>query len=592
MGFIPEDIIRQILDRSDIVDIIGSYIPLKRAGQNFKAACPFHHEKTPSFMVNPKKQIYHCFGCGVGGNAISFVMAQDHLSFPEAVRQLAQRADVVIPEAARGSQERTQLRQKIFKINELAQQFYQKNLLFNKDAATHHARAYLKKRGIDRQAVERFGMGFAVDQWDALMDHLKKHRVPINFMEKAGLIIGRQRSDGFYDRFRNRIIFPIMDVKGRCVAFGGRTLEADNPAKYINSPESPVYTKGQHLYGLPLAKDDIIKQDLAVIVEGYMDFMTPFLAGIRHLVASLGTALTLEQIRLIRRYTKNIVMLFDSDQAGQAATLRSLDILIEEGMHVKVATLDADTDPDAFIRRFGPDAFQERLAQARGLIDFKLQALLATTDRESIEGRAAIAEAMLPTIARFPNEIVKSEYVKKLARTLSVTPEALTAEMKKVNARDGRADMSSAAAPRHAAVTALPAAEKNILRLMLEDQDYIPLVQDELNATDFEHRDLQVIVAKIFELFSRDRQDFNPARLTGCFDDQRIVGIISSLMAAEDTLAGDKQKIHADCVQRLKQNRRKAKRRKLLHQIETAQSAGDQRAITRLLEQFNQLIKG
>jgi len=591
MGLIPEDSIRQILDRCDIVDIIGSYIPLKRAGQNFKALCPFHHEKTPSFIVNPKKQIYHCFGCGAGGNTVSFVMAQEHLSFPDAIRQLAQRTGVTIPEVTGGNQERNQQRQQIFKVNELAKKFFHRQLLLNKDKATRQARAYLKQRGIDRQTVELFEIGLAPDQWDALLQYLKSQGVPLAQMDKAGLIIGRQKADGFYDRFRNRIMFPILDIKGRCVAFGGRTLESDNPAKYINSPESPVYTKGQHLYGLHLSKADILEKDAVIIVEGYLDLITPFLSGVRHVVASLGTALTLDQIRLIRRYTKNVVMLFDSDQAGEAATVRSLDVLIEEGMNVRVANLGKGNDPDSFIREAGAGKFQDHLDRARSLFDFKLESLQASYDRETIEGRAAIAAEMLPTIMRFSNEIVKSEYVRRLAQRLSVAEEALRAEMKKLIGTVSRRDSEFARPRPETGMDQLPAVEKNILRLMLEDREYIPLVREELDATDFENRDLRTIVSKIFELFARDQEEFTPTRLTGSFDDQRIIGIISALMAAEDILIGDKQKIHADCIQRLKQDRCRAKRKKLLNQIETAQAAGDQQKITRLLEQFNQLIK-
>jgi len=591
MAFIPEDSIRQVLDRCDIIDIVGSYIPLKRAGQNFKALCPFHHEKTPSFIVNPQKQIYHCFGCGAGGNVISFVMAQEHLSFPEAVRQLAQRTGVSIPESSSEKPQRTQLRQQIFKVNDLAKRFFHHNLLFNKDKASRRARAYLKERGITLQAVKLFEIGFAPDQWDALLRFLQKQDVPIARMDRAGLIIGRQKAEGFYDRFRNRIMFPIMDTKGRCVAFGGRAMEADNPAKYINSPESPVYTKGEHLYGLHLSKNDILKRDEVIIVEGYMDWITPFFSGVRHIVASLGTALTLEQIRLIRRYTKNVLMLFDSDQAGESATLRSLDVLIEEGMNVRVADLGKGDDPDSFIRRFGLEKFRDRLSGARSLFDFKLQTLLARNDHLTIEGRAAIAAEMLPTLARFPNEIVKSEYLRRLAQTLSVSEESLRVELKKGQDSGFRRDSERERQPRGLVVEGLPVVEKNILRLMLEDRDYIPLIQEELNASDFENRDVRQIVSKVFELFTRDKEDFTPARLTSCFDDQRIVGIISSLLAAEDILIGDKQKIHADCVNRLRQDRLKAQRKHLLKQIEIAQTAGDHQTITRLTEQFNQLIK-
>src|SRR3989338_780926 len=335
MGRIPDEIVQQVIDRSDIVEVVSSYVPLKKAGRSFKALSPFNHEKTPSFFVSPDKQIFHCFSSGTGGNVVSFVMKMEHMEFPEAIRFLAERAGIHIPDEKNEAPEKINLRQKIFEINTLARDYFYEILLTDKSAEVNEARQYLKDRGITLDTVKHFFVGYALDQWDGLIKYLRKKDIPLGLMEKAGLIIAREKDQGYYDRFRGRIIFPIADLQGKCRAFGARVLPKKNSegeketAKYINSPETLLYTKGQHLYGFDMARENIAANDEVVIVEGYTDCVIPFQNGISNIVASLGTALTVEQIRLLRRYTRNVTMLFDADVAGQLAMLRSLDILIE-----------------------------------------------------------------------------------------------------------------------------------------------------------------------------------------------------------------------------------------------------------------------
>ncbi|NLE65296.1 MAG: DNA primase, partial [Elusimicrobia bacterium] len=375
MGLIPEDVIGQVIDRTDIAELIGSYIPLKRAGRNFKALCPFHHEKTPSFVVNPDKQIFHCFGCGVGGNALSFVMKHERMDFPEAVRMLAARANVPIPEETPQDRARDDMRQAVFSVNELAAAYFHEALIQGRSAEVEAARDYLKKRVVGKKTAERFRIGYAPDSWDGLLKVLRDKGFSDGVIERAGLAVRHETKGTLYDRFRGRVIFPILDVRSRPVAFGARAIKADDRVKYINSPETPVYTKGQHLYGLNWAREAVAAKDALVIVEGYLDFLRPFDRGFENIAASLGTALTTDQVRLIRRYTKNIVMLFDMDTAGQSATLRSLDLLLDEEMNVRVATLDEGKDPDAFVLNRGIEAFEERVKAARDLFDFELDLL-------------------------------------------------------------------------------------------------------------------------------------------------------------------------------------------------------------------------
>ena len=402
MGLIPNEVINQVIERSDIVEIIGDYTALKKAGRNFKALCPFHHEKTPSFVVNPDKQIFHCFGCGVGGNAVGFLMRQEGLEFPEAVRLLANKAGIVIPddEAAVSNPSR-QLREEIYKINALAAAFFHDILLTSREADVNAAREYLKARGVSLETVKKFQLGFAPNEWDALLKYLRSRSIGEELIAKAGLIIAREGKSGHYDRFRNRVIFPIHDIQNRPVAFGARAMADSDGAKYINSPETPVYTKGQHMFGLSLTKAAVGRMDRMIVVEGYMDMIMPFIHGVENIAASLGTALTTDQIRLIRRYTPNVVMLFDTDPAGQSAIVRSLDLLIDEGMNVRVATLAQDEDPDSFIRQEGLEAFNVRLENATSLLDFKFNWLASQFDPATVEGKSRVARELLETIKRY-----------------------------------------------------------------------------------------------------------------------------------------------------------------------------------------------
>jgi len=584
MGLIPEETIAQVLERTDIVQLISSYLPLKRAGRNYKANCPFHHEKTPSFMVNPDKQIFHCFGCGEGGNAISFVMKQEHVEFPEALRRMAQRVGIVIPEEVY-EKKSGDLRQAIYKINGLASQFFHHHLMTSREATVQEVRDYLKQRGVSVEILEKFKIGFAPDEWDALLRHLQKKEIGLHLMEKAGLIIAKENQKGFYDRFRSRITFPIFDIKSQCVGFGARALQ-DGVAKYINSPETPVYTKGHHLYGFHLAKEAVSRQDNVVVVEGYMDFIMPFQAGVNNVVASLGTALTTEQIRLLRRYTRNVIMLFDTDAAGQSAMVRSLDLLIEEGMNVRVVTLTEDDDPDSFIRKFGVEVFEKRLTQAVNLFDYKLGSLTKRFDAKSIEGRAAISQDMLTTISKFDNAILQSEYIKRLAQTLFLAEEALLIEMKKVAVAASSEMTEAVSIPKEQPRVV----ERNILKLMLEDESFIPKVKEDVEVVDFRDENIRHILKEIFRLFEQGAP-ITPMNLINSLTERRAREIISALTVEGEMVVTEKEKMYRDCVDRLINERLKSQRQELLEKIRLAEMAGDESVLHQLKQRFNDLVK-
>ena len=596
MGLIPDEIIAQVIDRCDIVEIISSYVPLKKAGQNFKGPCPFHHEKTPSFVVNPVKQIFHCFGCGVGGNIIGFIMKQDRLEFPEAVRILAKKVNVVIPETRGGNVQETNIRQLIFKINELAAEYFHRNLLSDKSRPAKEARAYLKKRKIELKTVEQFQLGFASDQWDGLIEYLRSKKINLGLMEKAGLILPRDKGQGYYDRFRNRIIFPILDTQAHYRAFGARALESGSEkarvtAKYINSPETPVYVKGHHLYGFHLAKQAIGQEDFVIIVEGYIDCIMPYQAGVANIVASLGTALTVEQIRLLHRYTKNVVMLFDMDPAGESAMLRSFDTLIEEGMNVKVATLAEGHDPDSFICKYGVKAFREKINEAQALFDYKLNILMKRYDVKAIESKARISGEMLQTVDKFNNAVLRAEYLKRLAQALTVPESALLIELKKVRQMTGeKKNFGKISAPKTAVADQLRVVEGDILKLLLDEESFIEATMREISPSDFQDKKIREVISKIFDLFDQGKE-VNGANLINSFEDQDMQHMISQIMAKENIFSGDKKKIHNDYINRMKKDRVKMQMKELQGQISEAERQGRQSELDVLLKKYNQLMR-
>ena len=586
MPLISERVLSEVLERCDIVEIISSYIPLKRAGRNFKANCPFHHEKTASFIVSPQKQIYHCFGCGAGGNVFNFLMRYEKLEFREAAQALAEKVGVEIQLSAENPKEISENRE-LYKINELAANFYHDHIK-SKEASS--VRSYLAQRGISAESVKELKIGYAPDAWGSLMSFLRNKKAPLRLQEKAGLILSKQHSSDYYDRFRSRVIFPIFDIKSRVVGFGGRIL-TDALPKYINSPETPVYSKGRILYGFNFSKDAIGKNDQAVIVEGYLDFLIPYQDGFKNIVASSGTALTIEQIRLLKRYTHNIVTIFDSDKAGEFATLRSLDLFIEEGMNVKVASLPKGFDPDLFVRERGIEEFKRVVSDAVNLFDYKLSVLVSRHDPKIIENRAKIAAEMLSTISRFKNAVLQSEYVKRLSDSLSVKEEALLVELAKM--KDGLVISRNLTETVHKSPEKhnLKAAEKMILRLMLAERKFVTLTKDRLEIADFHNQHLKDVVEHMFDLDSQG-EDVHVGRLVNRFAESPIAEILTELSVAEDLQNADKEKILHDCIQRLKKEGLKLKCKKLHHEFKQAENEQNEEMLKCLIEEYNQLIKG
>lgn len=589
MGFVSEELILQIVDSNDIVDIMGSYFPLKRAGRNFKATCPFHNEKTASLLVSPDKQIFHCFGCGAGGNIISFIMKQERTDFLSALKFLADKVNIEIPASSKAETHNNSIRNEFLKINKLAAEYYHNNLIFDKGSDANSAKLYLKNRDLSLDMVKQFNIGVSLNKWDGLLNFLVSKGIDVKTIEGAGLILERENKTGYYDRFRNRIIFPILDTMGHCRAFGARTTGVD-PVKYINSPETMLYTKGQHLYGFSFAKQTVLENDYIILVEGYLDCIICHKFGYKNVVASLGTALTVEQIRLIRRYTKNIVMLFDTDNAGISAMLRSIDILLTEEMNVKVAILEQGKDPDLFLRLYGKEAFKEKLDKAVDVFDFKFDYLIKTYDKNNLSDKATIATEMLALIHRLNNEIEKNGHIKKLANDLQIDYQVIMNEYNKVgetllNRLNDRFKHKEERLDNF-----VKNVEHSIVKLLLEDDSLITETVSEVSPTDFKDKKIRVIISKIFDMFENGKK-INILNLMNSFEDDSMHTFISSIVSEETIVLGDRKKMHRDYLLKIKKNKLKHRLDEIRTKLRQAESSGNHPEVKILLQELNTLIK-
>ncbi len=431
-GFIAPATLERIRAASDIVDVIGSYLPLKRAGANFVALCPFHKEKSPSFNVSPARQAFHCFGCHKGGNVITFVMEYENVDFPEAVKRLADRAKIPL-EYEHGGGEHAQTRHfkdTLFQIHDQIAQRWQ-NCLAN-EAAGQIGRDYLAKRGVSAEAIKLFRIGCAPESWDDTVNWAKSRGFDAAVMEQAGLILKKEETGHHYDRFRGRLMFPICDEQGRVIAFSGRVLSGDDKtAKYVNSPETPIFTKSKVFYGLDKSKRAILDAGFAIICEGQLDLIACYMAGIQNVVAPQGTAFTGEHARILKRYADEVVLCFDSDNAGQNAAVRALDHLLESGLAVRVAVVPAPHDPDSLIKASGADAFRQVIAAAEGFFDFYLNRLCRLNDGGTDKGRLTILREMAQAVHKTRNVVLIDKYAQKTALRLGVSPESVRAEFKK-----------------------------------------------------------------------------------------------------------------------------------------------------------------
>ena len=427
MGTIPTHTIEEVAAANDIVDVIGSYFPLKRAGSTFKALCPFHQEKSPSFTVNPQRQIFKCFGCGEGGGVFKFVGLYEHVSFPEAVKKLAARAGIpVIEEGGGNSQDDRQhdARQTLLKLHAEAADWFQENLLKREFAAP--ARDYLKSRGITPSVAKAWQLGFAPESWDACLQWALDRGYQRRTLLQSGLVKLRDEDrpeNDVYDRFRGRLMFPICNDVGEVIAFSGRILQSDREtAKYLNSPETPLFRKGSILFGLHKTKRGLIEAESAIVCEGQLDLITLFEAGLTNVVAPQGTAFTEGQARILKRYVNEVILCFDADAAGEKAAERSLEPLLQHDLVVRVAEMPPGEDPDSLVRKDGAEAFAQRIAQARDFFDYWIEHAAATADLSNLRTKLQIARQLADTVARVHDPLMRNEVISKIAARLSVAP--------------------------------------------------------------------------------------------------------------------------------------------------------------------------
>jgi DNA primase len=561
----------------DIVDLVGRFVNLRKAGAHWKGLCPFHAEKTPSFTVNPQKNIFHCFGCGVGGDAFGFVMRQDRLSFPEAVRALAKSAGIALPDE-RGAKSGDSGREELLRVMELAGRFYVDTLW---KPAGERARAYLDQRGIDSGIARHFGLGYAPEGWDSLLTFMKAEKVPEEALIAAGLAVARENRSGAYDRFRGRLLFAIRDLQGRVVAFGGRGFGDEQP-KYLNSPETPLYTKGNLLYAADLARPTIQSQNRALLVEGYVDCIMAHQYGFTGTVAALGTAFTPAQLALLRRYCDEVVTFFDADAAGQKAAARAEELLEPTGrgmawavnrsgafegagaLRVKVALLPAGHDPDTFLRANGSEAFSERIASARSILAYALDRALADPDgatgpraRTTAFARAAL---MLAKVADGDEAAALS---REAAARLGVDPTQLWIEAQRLQTslRTPPAQSQPTSPP------SMPPVERDLVALLLNSGEARTELLGPLAHSDEPgHASLRAIVDAL-----RQRPDATPESLMTDLPTDEARSVLSSLLV-EDRESIDARVSIGQFQRRLERSQRLRRAREVSQAIAETQA--------------------
>ena len=587
---IPEEIIQEIRDRTDIVEVVSSYLPLKRSGANNQGLCPFHAEKSPSFNVNSTRQIFHCFGCGVGGNAFTFLMRMEGLAFPEAVRRLGEKAGVDVPDEQMtpADEQRRQEREKLARINEVAAEFYHQLLLNSDDAAP--ARRYLRQRGFDSEAVRAFKLGYAPEQWDSLAKHLAdKGFEKKNIRDQLGLTRAGKDGRQDYDLFRKRLMIPIIDIRDQVVALGGRVLD-DSLPKYINSPESPIYHKSRTLYGLNAARESMRREDVGIVVEGYFDQMALHRAGFENSVATCGTALTPEHAKLLKRYTDRLIMLFDQDKAGRMATLRSMDTLLPAGISVAVVTLKEGSDPDSFIAENGSEAMQARLDAAQPILEYYIDLTLEQCG-ESVEGRARAVEAIAGKLSLLKSDIEKDLYIKAVSERIGLDASLLrnrsvATQRSAPKPAPGKTPSSlptDKIAPK--VPEAIVRAQGNMLRLIL-DKKVLPTVIDlesiEQLFPDDRFKEIAVLIVNL----SIDGQEVDSGRLHAKLDPEAMELLASIESAGAEDLIEDPEEIFAGCRSTTKKYSYKLQSEKLKKMMEQAMQDGDSSLSSELQKQY------
>ena len=541
---IPDHLIEEIRSRNDILDTISENILLKKSGQNYKGLCPFHSEKTPSFVVSPEKQIYHCFGCGAGGNIFKFIMEMEDLSFLDAIKILAAKCGVTLPAFKPGqTNAKSNERDVLLNINQKAQSYFILSLM---SKGGEQAREYLNSRGLnDKKLLADYSIGWATSGWtDTLHQLQNQEKFSKNDLSRAGLIKQKEGAgkNNFYDRFRGRIIFPLQDIHGNLIAFAGRVIGESEP-KYLNSPETPLYIKGRHLFGFNRAKEAIRKQNKALIVEGYFDQMRAHQNGIRNTVATCGTALTLEQANLLKNHTKRATLIFDSDSAGQAATKKGFEVLLKQGMSVDVLSLPSGHDPDSFIYQFGPEKFLEKLKNAKPFVETFIDDIIADGDLTTPMGKVAVVNQVLPILMNVKNTIERTEWISILTERAKIEDQALLNELKNAIKQDKTIVSDPLQKDGHQNKKNV---ELYLVRLMFSDKELALKIKEKVKIEDFIDPDLRLIVESCYRLLAEGcelKVDF----IMNQIDEPNIRSLLSEIGVTSIPFDNPKQTVR-DCI--------------------------------------------
>ncbi|MFH0965209.1 MAG: DNA primase [Planctomycetota bacterium] len=575
--YILDEKVEEVRAASDIVSVIGQYVPLKKAGRNFVARCPFHREKTPSFNVNPERQIFKCFGCNEAGNVFTFVMKHERLSFPQAVEILAERAGIVLRRGAEsGPREGGGSRERLREVNVWAARRFRKWL---ESAEGKEARDYLERRRIEEKTVRRFGLGWAPDQWDALLSSAQGEGIADAELRAAGLVIEREAGGGFYDRFRGRLIFPIIEPSGRVIAFGGRTL-ADATPKYINSPETAVFSKGRSLYGLYHSKGALRQERRVLVVEGYMDCIALVQAGVENVVATLGTALTIEHLRTLRRYADEVIVIFDGDEAGQRAAERVLALFVREDVEVLVALLPEGEDPCDFVQSRGAEAFRELVKNAVSALDFRLRRALGGARSLSVTAKRRAVEEVLEIVAETPDELKRTLLIQRVAAAAGVSAEVLARDAARIRRNEGPKPKGGSGGEE----VALPGPEKELFHAVFADET----LMEEVMAEGPEPEELEPEGAR--ELYEcarehfRARGEFSTAAFLAGLSEPGTAQLGAALAAEGGTF--DARAMLRSSLAAFEDRRLERRVREIERAIDAASAAGDEEESKRLMAEL------
>ena len=583
-GSIP-DYKEEIRRRTDIVSLVGEYVTLKKAGRNYLGLCPFHQEKTPSFNVSPDKQIFYCYGCSEGGDAFSFLMKLNRLTFPEALRQLAGKVGVVVPERSMSPEEkdRYSLGEQIRRVNGLAAEYFARML---QSPMGEGAREYLRKRGIEAEAIGTFRIGLAPEGWQNLLDFLDKKGVSPRLAEQAGLAIPRagEGAKGHYDRFRGRLMIPIEDVDGRVIAFGGRVMGSGEP-KYMNSPESPVYTKGNNLYGLSRTREAVRQAGFSLLVEGYFDLIALWGAGIQNVVATLGTALTRSQVDLLRRYAPRVAVVFDPDEAGRKALARSLELFLAGNVHAKAVILPDGADPDDFVRTRGRAQMEELVARAVPMVDYYIDNILGgrgTLEEDRDKLREAVA-----FLCRIGDDVERNLFIKTVAERLNVDQEVLKEEV-----RRGISHEAPAAAPmKKGSVREVDRVELNLIHMILEYPDRISVLSEVIPCLATE--ELKILGERLLEAVENEGGAIPDIfSLLNGLEEGPVRARLLDLLMGENPYPGELiDRLMADTIRKIRERDSRKRDKKLTRRIKEAEHAGDQGLNENLVAEKNRILR-